>query len=131
MAEPERPLSPFTQYRWLYTNTLSILHRITGVLLCVAFFLLVYWLAAIASGPGSYARASVVLGSPLAQVAWLGASIAFCYHLLNGIRHLFWDTGRGFEKATARASGWTVAITSVVLGVLTWLLLRSVAGGGA
>ena len=57
MAERPRPLSPFMHYRWLYTNTLSILHRITGVLLAAAFLLFVYWLVALASGPDAYATA--------------------------------------------------------------------------
>lgn len=131
MAEPERPLSPFMQYRWQYTNTLSILHRITGVLLSLGFFLLVYWLAAIAAGPGPYARAIAILATPPAQLALLGTSVAFSYHLLNGVRHLVWDSGHGFEKSTARASGWTVAVSAVVLGVLGWWLLRSAAGGAA
>jgi succinate dehydrogenase / fumarate reductase cytochrome b subunit len=131
MAEPERPLSPFLHYRWQYTNTLSILHRITGVLLSVAFFVLIYWLGSIAAGPVPYAHATAILGSPPFQLALLGTSIAFSYHLLNGIRHLFWDAGRGFEKSTARASGRSVAVAAVVLGVLTWWLLRGLGGGGA
>lgn len=130
MAESERPLSPFLHYRWQYTNTLSILHRITGVFLSVAFLVLVYWLGSIAAGPVPYARASATLGTAPVQFVLLGASIAFCYHLLNGIRHLFWDAGAGFEKSTARASGWSVAVAAVVLGVLTWWCLRSLDGGG-
>ena len=66
MAQPERPLSPFMHYRWQYTNTLSILHRITGVLLSLCFFVLVYWLAAAAGGPDRYAARARTLGSPLA-----------------------------------------------------------------
>ena len=131
MAQRARPLSPFMHYRWQYTNTLSILHRITGVLLSLGFLLLVYWLAAAAAGPERYAAARDSLASPLAQLVWFGAAFAFCYHLLNGVRHLFFDMGRGFELKTARASGRAVAIGAVVLGLLLWLLVRSGLGGGA
>ena len=113
MAQRARPLSPFMHYRWQYTNTLSILHRITGVLLSLGFLLLVYWLAAAAAGPERYAAARDTLASPLAQLVWFGAAFAFCYHLLNGVRHLFFDMGRGFELKTARASGRAVAIGAV------------------
>jgi succinate dehydrogenase / fumarate reductase cytochrome b subunit len=131
MAQRARPLSPFMHYRWQYTNTLSILHRITGVLLSLGFLLLVYWLAAAAAGPERYAAARDTLASPLAQLVWFGAAFAFCYHLLNGVRHLFFDMGHGFELKTARASGRAVAIGAVVLGLLLWLLVRSGLGGGA
>ena len=131
MAQRARPLSPFMHYRWQYTNTLSILHRITGVLLSLGFLLLVYWLAAAAAGPERYAAARDTLASPLAQLVWFGAAFAFCYHLLNGVRHLFFDMGRGFELKRARASGRAVAIGAVVLGLLLWLLVRSGLGGGA
>jgi succinate dehydrogenase / fumarate reductase cytochrome b subunit len=131
MAQRARPLSPFMHYRWQYTNTLSILHRITGVLLSLGFLLLVYWLAAAAAGPERYAAARDTLASPLAQLVWFGAAFAFCYHLLNGVRHLFFDMGHGFELKTARASGRAVALGAVVLGLLLWLLVRSGLGGGA
>jgi succinate dehydrogenase / fumarate reductase cytochrome b subunit len=131
MAQRERPLSPFLHYRWQYTNTLSILHRITGVLLSLGFFILVYWLAAAASGPESYAGAVGVLGSFPLQLVLFGAAFAFCYHLLNGIRHLVFDTGHGFELQTARRSGWAVAIGAIVLGFIVWLVVRAGMGGVA
>lgn len=131
MAQPERPLSPFLHYRWQYTNTLSILHRITGVLLSVGFFVLVYWLTAAASGPDRYARALACLGSPVARVALFGVLAAFCYHLLNGVRHLFFDMGVGFERTTARRSGYAVSIAAVVLTLVAWVALSHSLGGGA
>ena len=99
MAQPERPLSPFMHYRWQYTNTLSILHRITGVLLSACFFLLVYWLAAAAAGPASYEGALRCLRSPSTQFVLFGGLSAFCYHLLNGVRHLFFDAGLRLRTA--------------------------------
>jgi succinate dehydrogenase / fumarate reductase, cytochrome b subunit len=131
MAQPERPLSPFMQYRWLYTNTLSILHRITGILLSAGFLLLVYWLVAAARGPEAYARASACLASIPMRLVLAGVLWSFCYHFLNGIRHLFWDAGLGFELKTARASGWTVAVASVVLTFLLWIVLQRSFGGAA
>jgi succinate dehydrogenase / fumarate reductase cytochrome b subunit len=129
MAQRARPLSPFLHYRWLYTNTLSILHRISGVFLSFAFFVLVYWLAAAAGGPERYARALEVLGSWPLQLVLLGAAFAFCYHLLNGIRHLFFDSGRGFELATARRSAYLTAASAVALALLVWWIVRAGLGG--
>jgi len=131
MAQRARPLSPFLHYRWQYTNTLSFLHRITGVLLSLGFLLLVYWLAAAAAGADRYAAALEILGSPLAQLVLFGVTFSFCYHLLNGVRHLFFDMGLGFELKTARASGWVVAIAALLLGVVVWVAVRSGLGGGA
>jgi succinate dehydrogenase / fumarate reductase cytochrome b subunit len=131
MAQRERPLSPFMHYRWQYTNTLSILHRITGVLLSFGFLLLVYWLAAAAAGAERYAEAIATLSSPLVQLVLFGAAFAFCYHLLNGIRHLVFDMGHGFELQTARRSGWAVAIGAIVLGFIVWLVVRLGLGGVA
>jgi len=118
-------------YRWQYTNTLSIVHRITGVLLSFGFLLLVYWMAAAAAGPERYAAALDTLGSPLAQLVLFGLTFSFCYHLLNGIRHLFFDMGHGFELKTARASGWAVAIGALLLGLVVWFAVRAGLGGGA
>jgi succinate dehydrogenase / fumarate reductase cytochrome b subunit len=131
MAQRARPLSPFLHYRWLYTNTLSILHRITGVLLSLGFFLFVYWLAAIAGGSERYSRALDVLGSWPAQIVLFGAAFAFCYHLLNGIRHLFFDAGLGFELATARRSAYATAAGAVVLALVVWWTVRAGLGGAA
>ena len=131
MAQRARPLSPFMHYRWQYTNTLSILHRITGVLLSFGFLLLVYWLAAAAAGAEHYADAVATLSSPLAQLVLFGTAFAFCYHLLNGIRHLVFDMGHGFELQTARRSGWAVAIGALVLGFIVWLVIRGGMGGVA
>jgi succinate dehydrogenase / fumarate reductase cytochrome b subunit len=131
MAQSERPLSPFMHYRWQYTNTLSILHRITGALLSLCFFLLVYWLAAGAAGPGPYANAMDLLGSSLVKLVLAAGLLSFCYHLLNGIRHLFWDAGYGFELPVARKSGWVVAIGALLLTAVLWLVLGAQLGGAA
>jgi succinate dehydrogenase / fumarate reductase, cytochrome b subunit len=131
MAQRARPLSPFLQYRWQYTNTLSILHRITGVLLSLGFFLLIYWLVAVAGGPERYARALETLLSWPLQLVLFGSAFAFCYHLLNGIRHLFFDMGHGFELATARKSAYATAAGAVALALLVWWVARAGLGGVA
>ena len=131
MAQPDRPLSPFMHYRWQYTNTLSILHRVTGIVLSVCFLVLVYCLAAAAAGPEAYAAAVAAIGSPLVQIFLFGGVLSFTYHLLNGIRHLFWDAGYGFELRVARRSGWAVAIISVILALVLWAVLHGAAGGVA
>lgn len=131
MAQPQRPLSPFMHYRWQYTNSFSLLHRITGVLLSVCFLILVYWLAAAAAGAEAYASAVACIGSPLGQLVLLGGLFSFCYHLLNGIRHLFWDAGYGFELPVARKTGWAAFLGAVVLTALLYATLATTLGGAA
>ncbi len=131
MAQPQRPLSPFMHYRWQYTNSFSFLHRITGVLLSVCFLVLVYWLAAAAAGPEAYGAAVACIGSPLGQLVLLGGLFSFCYHLLNGIRHLFWDAGYGFELPVARKTGWAAFLGAVVLTALLYATLATTLGGAA
>lgn len=122
MAKLERPLSPHIQiYRWKHTFfSISVWHRATGVALSAGIGLLVYWLAAAASGSASYDKALSCLSSPIAKVAMFGWLWAFFYHLLNGIRHLGLDLGYGFEKAFARKTGTLAVVASVVLALLTW-----------
>jgi succinate dehydrogenase / fumarate reductase cytochrome b subunit len=124
-----RPLSPFMSYRWQYTNTLSILHRLTGCALSVGLMLLVYWLTAAATSVEAYAQAQRFFGHPLLRIALVGLSFAFFYHLLNGVRHLVWDAGHGFEKRTARLSGWLAFLGGVLLTVFFWIaVLHRTAG---
>lgn len=126
-----RPLSPFLLYRWQYTMALSILHRITGCALSVGLLLLVYWLAAAASGADAYAQAQRIFAHSLIRVALTAFSFSFFYHLLNGVRHLAWDAGHGYEKKAARASGWIAFLGSLVLTAFFWWLVCSRVSGGA
>ena len=115
----ERPLSPhLSVYRPLYTMVLSILHRITGVALSAGSLLLVYWLWAVAAGEAFYTRALACLASFPGRALVLGLVFCFCYHFCNGIRHLAWDLGYGFEKRQARASGWMVVAAALVMTVV-------------
>jgi succinate dehydrogenase / fumarate reductase cytochrome b subunit len=128
-------LSPFLfghgglLYRWQYTMALSILNRVTGIALTVGLLLFTYWLVAAASGEAAYAQAQSVFAHPLTRVALFGFSFAFFYHLMNGVRHLVWDTGHGLERASARTSGWVAFLGSVVLTIFFWVLALS--GGAA
>lgn len=123
MARPERPLSPHLQiYRVQFTSLTSILHRIAGVCLGIGSLLLVYWLCAAASGPEAYARAQGFIGSWFGILLLFGFSVALFYHLSNGIRHLFWDVGRGFELKTAYASALAVGAATVVLTAIAWIV---------
>lgn len=118
-------------YRWQYSNTLSILHRVTGLALSIGLLLFVYWLISAARGAQAYAQAQVVFAHPLTKVALVGFSFAFFYHLLNGARHLVWDAGYGFEKKTARASGWIAFLGAVALTAFFWFVVSRSGGGVA
>ena len=121
MATRERPLSPHLQvYRWQITMTMSILHRVSGVILTVGAFALACWLLAVAAGGEQYARVAHALASPLGKLALFGFSLALVFHLLNGIRHLAWDAGQGFEIPEFYRSGWTVAVLTVVFTAAIW-----------
>lgn len=124
----QRPLSPFLLYRWQYTNTLSILHRITGCALTVALLALVYWLVAAATSEQAYSHARAFFAYPLVKLALVVFSFSFFYHLANGVRHLAWDAGHGFEKKTARASGWLAFLGSLMLTALFWVLVYGLGG---
>jgi succinate dehydrogenase / fumarate reductase cytochrome b subunit len=93
----------------------SFTHRATGMCLSLASIVLAWWLLALARGPEAYARAMHTLDSTLIQVLLLGALFGFFFHFANGIRHLAWDCGLGFEKAHARATAWLVLVTAVAL----------------
>ena len=126
MADVQRPLSPHLQvYRWQITNTLSILHRLTGVGLGIGTIALTWWLVAAAAGPDYYAMVVGWLTSWLGRLVMLGFTWALFYHLCNGIRHLFWDAGRGFELETVNRTGWAVVVLSVVLTLVAWIAAYS------
>lgn len=129
MRERPRPLSPFLHYRWQYTNTLSILHRVTGIILSLGFLLLVYWVIAIAAGPAEYARAAILFSHPLMQGVLALALVAFAYHFCNGIRHLIWDAGFGLERREARRSAWIVVLATILLSVVVGSIVLLGRGG--
>jgi succinate dehydrogenase / fumarate reductase cytochrome b subunit len=121
MSDP-RPLSPHLQiYRWQLTSVMSILHRASGIALGVGAILLVWWLGAAADGPESYAGFQQFIGSWLGLLLLFGWSVALFYHLCNGIRHLWWDTGRGLDLPSVYAGGRIVLAGTAVLTVVAWI----------
>ncbi len=130
MAEtPNRPLSPHLQiYRPQITSVLSITHRATGIVLSLGVVLLIVWLMAAAVGPDYYDDIQACAGSWLGYLFLFGFSACLFYHLLNGIRHLFWDVGRGFELETVTRTGWAVLFGTVLLTALAWILGLTMTG---
>ena len=121
-GEQQRPLSPNMQlYRPQLTSVLSIVNRLTGILLSIAAIALVIWLAAGAAGPQAYAIVKVALASWVGQVFLFAFTLAFFLHLLGGILHLVWDTVHGFELRAIYMSGWTVVAASVVMTLVAWV----------
>ena len=128
-AERTRPLSPNIQiYRPQLTSVLSIVNRITGVILSVCAVMMVVWLVAAASGPQAYAAVQSALASWIGQVVLFGCTLAFFLHLCGGIRHLVWDAGYGFALQSIYVSGWSVVAASVALTVAAWVAGLCVGG---
>ncbi len=124
MTVRARPLSPHLQvYRWQIGNTLSILNRLTGLALSVGLVAFSYWLIALAGGREPFTVAERVFASAPGMLFLAGWTFAFFYHLLNGVRHLFWDAGYGFERDARRLSGWAAVAGAVVLTLGTGLLV--------
>lgn len=131
MATQERPLSPHLQvYRPQLTSVMSILHRGTGVVLALGALVFAGWLVAAASGEQAFAAYSAVLASVPGKIALFGFSACLVYHFLNGIRHLAWDAGHGYEIPKAYASGYAVAVLAVILTAVLWYVGLT-AGGAA
>lgn len=110
----ERPISPHWVYRWEITMWLSSLHRITGLLLSFGAVVLAAWLIALASGPDAFATASAIVGAPWFKPLLVGWTFCFFFHLANGVRHLTWDAGYGFDPKRIRASGRLVIVVTLL-----------------
>jgi succinate dehydrogenase / fumarate reductase cytochrome b subunit len=124
MSNTERPLSPHLSiYRWPITMTLSILHRITGVAMSAGLIALAYWMIAVAAGGANYDQAVTLMTSTLGRLCLIGWSFSFFLHLANGVRHLFWDVGRGFEITQANASAWFVVAFAIAMTSIFWMVL--------
>jgi succinate dehydrogenase / fumarate reductase, cytochrome b subunit len=119
MTPAQRPLSPHLQiYKPQLTSVLSIAHRATGIALAVGSVLLVWWLVAAATSDVAFAAAQWFWRSWVGVLLLIGWSYALFFHLCNGIRHLAWDSGYGFDLPTAYRTGWTVVAVSVVLTLI-------------
>ena len=124
-----RPLSPHLQvYDMLQlTSALSIAGRITGAAWAVGLVLLVWWLVAAASGPSAFAQVQWFMSSWIGLLALFGMTAAAWYHTLNGVRHLAWDAGYGYDIPTTYRSGKLVLVGTVVMTLLTWVIVSIVA----
>jgi len=118
-----RPLSPHLQvYRPQMSSVTSIFHRATGCALGLGTLILTYWLVAAASGDHAFAVAQAIIGSWLGLLVLFGFTVALFYHFCNGIRHLAWDAGKGFELPEMHRNGKTVFVATAVLTILFWVL---------
>ena len=121
-ARPERPLSPHLQiYSPLINMVMSILHRITGAALYVGSLLLAWWLIAAATGPEYYDYVAGLFGSWPGKIILLGYTWALMHHLLGGLRHLLWDTCRGYDLKTIDLLCWGTLAGSLALTALIWI----------
>jgi succinate dehydrogenase / fumarate reductase cytochrome b subunit len=125
-----RPLSPHLQiYRPQITSVLSIAHRLTGLALVAGALLFAYWITSAAYGPEPFARAQRLLASWFGRLVLFGMTFSFFYHLLNGVRHLAWDAGWGYELPKLRLTGWLVVLASSGLTLLAWIAAYAAAKG--
>lgn len=117
----ERPLSPHLQiYRWTLTMAMSILHRVTGVALALGTLMLLWMLVAAALGEEAFNVFTGFAGSLVGQIMLFGWTVAMFYHTFNGIRHLCWDVGLGFEIRTAKMSGIVVLVATAIMTAVVW-----------
>lgn len=120
MARRERPLSPHLQvYRPQITSVLSITHRMTGVALAGGILVLTYWLTSATYGADAFAAAQAVIGSWVGQVVLWGLLFSLYYHLANGVRHLMWDAGAGFDLPSVRRTGLLVIVFAIGMTAAT------------
>jgi succinate dehydrogenase / fumarate reductase, cytochrome b subunit len=120
---PSRPLSPHLQvYRWPITMAMSIAHRVTGGALYVGTLLLVWLLVAAASGQSAYNSVSWVFGSFIGKLILFGYTWALFHHMLGGIRHFVWDTGRAMEPGIRETFAWANLAGSVALAIILWAI---------
>ena len=118
-----RPLSPHLQvYRLQLTSALSVLHRATGIALAVGALYLAAWVVFASGSAGTYAAFQDFNGSIVGRFVLGGWLFCMFYHLFNGIRHLFWDAGYGFEIKDAYRSGWLVVAASLVATAASWIV---------
>ncbi|HWV83135.1 MAG TPA: succinate dehydrogenase, cytochrome b556 subunit [Hyphomicrobiaceae bacterium] len=121
-AGTQRPISPHLQiYSPLINMMMSIVHRITGVALYFGTLLLAFYLVSAASGSAAYYHAKYILGTPIGLLILFGYTWALFHHMLGGIRHMIWDTGRGFDLATVDTLCWGSLIGSISLTILVWI----------
>lgn len=118
-----RPLSPHIMiYKPQLNSVLSILHRITGTALAFSALLIVWWFLAAATSPGYFAMVDGLLTSWIGGLILILSAWGLWYHFCNGIRHLIWDMGYGFDLEEVDRSSWIVIGASVVLTIITIII---------
>lgn len=118
-----RPLSPSVWvWRWHVTMAASILHRVTGVVLYGAALILMGWAVALASGADGYAVYQGLLGSLIGKIVLFAITVSAFYHMANGVRHLTWDAGAGFEPKTADLTAFVAFGFAIVMTTAIWFL---------
>ena len=123
----QRPLSPHLQiYKPQITSMLSILHRATGIALSIGSVILVLWIVALTLGENTYLMYSNLIDNWFGKLIIFGFTFALFYHLSNGIRHLFWDAGYGFDLKVAKITGVLAFIGSFILTIILYFLGRSI-----
>jgi succinate dehydrogenase / fumarate reductase, cytochrome b subunit len=119
----DRPLSPHLQvWRFHITMFVSIMHRVTGVGLYLGALMAAGWALALASGPVAYDNYMSLLGSPIGKFVLFGMTASMFFHMGNGIRHLFWDMGEGFQIKTASFTAWLLIGFTIAATLFTWVL---------
>jgi succinate dehydrogenase / fumarate reductase cytochrome b subunit len=126
----ERPLSPHLFiYKPMLTMLMSIAHRITGMALYFGTVLIAWWLLAAASGPNAYATMGSFINSVLGRLILFGYTWALVHHMLGGIRHLIWDTGRGFGPYEREWLAIATLVGSISLTIVIWVVGYLFVGG--
>ena len=121
-----RPLSPHLGiYKWSPTMATSITHRLTGCAMAAGSVFIAWWLIATASGPDSYAPFATVAGSIVGQIILFGLTLSLCFHLLNGIRHLAWDLGYGFDPKFSNTASVFIYIFSILIAVGVFVFVHA------
>lgn len=125
-----RPLSPHLQvYKLMLTFVMSGFHRISGFALYFGTLLLAWWLIAAASGPNAYAYVEWFMGSLIGRLVLFGYTWALIHHMLGGLRHLIWDTGRGFEPAERELLAMATIVGSILFTLILWAVGYLAMGG--
>lgn len=123
MNDSKNPLSPHLQiYRWHVSSLVSIAHRITGILNLLGLIFICVWISSAGISENLFECFSVLLKSFIGKFILIGFTWSMSYHLLSGIRHLFWDLGYGYEIKTANLSGIIVILGSLILTIILWMI---------
>lgn len=123
MSQVKRPTSPHLQvYSWSLEMALSILHRATGVALAGGALLITWWVIAVATGPDAYDQFRMIMGTIFGKLVLFAFTFSLMLHLCNGIRHLFWDMGKGFELKDTHRSSKMVLFCTILLTILSWVV---------